>query len=55
MVADDRIGTPEFSDALLGLIDNPERREAMRASAKGLAQDQAASALADEVERAAAR
>ena len=53
MVADDAIGTPAFSDTLLSLVDNAGRRDAMRSAARGLAQDQAASALADEVERAA--
>ena len=53
MVSDDAIGTAEFSDTLLGLVDDPARREAMRAAARGLAQDQAASALADQVEKAA--
>lgn len=53
MVADDRIGTPEFADTLLGLVDDASRRDQMRAAARGLAQDQAASMLADQVERAA--
>ena len=55
MVADDKIGTPEFSETLLGLIDDPTRREAMRDAARGLGQDQAAAVLADCVEEAAGK
>ncbi len=54
LVADDDIDTPTFSRELLLLIDEPERRDAMRASAKGLAQDQAAAVLADQVEQCCA-
>ena len=50
MVADDDIDTPAFSGTLLALVDDAQRREEMRARAQGLAQDQAARVLADEVE-----
>ena len=53
MLADDRIDTPEFSHELLSLVDDGARRAAMRAAARGLGQDRAASALADQVESAA--
>lgn len=53
MVADDAIDTPAFAQELLRLVDNTDDREQMRARARGLAQDQAAGVLADEVERAA--
>ncbi len=53
LVPDARIGEPEFSQALLGLLDDPDRRSAMRASAKGLGQDRAAVLLAEQVEIAA--
>lgn len=52
MLSDDRIDTPEFPYALLSLVDDPVRRTTMRMAAEGLGQAQAASALADEVERA---
>lgn len=55
MVPDADIDTPRFSDELLGLVDDAGRRADMRRAAQGLAQDQAASALADQVERAAGR
>jgi UDP-N-acetylglucosamine--N-acetylmuramyl-(pentapeptide) pyrophosphoryl-undecaprenol N-acetylglucosamine transferase len=55
MVADDEIDTPRFREGLLSLVDDASRREEMRQAAKGLAQDQAASALAEQVERAAGR
>ena len=48
------IDAPVFSEQLLSLVDDPERRAAMRAAARGLGQDRAASALADQVESAAA-
>lgn len=50
ILADDRIDTPAFSHELLSLVDDGARREAMRAAARGLGQDRAASALADQVE-----
>ncbi|MDP9860015.1 UDP-N-acetylglucosamine--N-acetylmuramyl-(pentapeptide) pyrophosphoryl-undecaprenol N-acetylglucosamine transferase [Olsenella profusa DSM 13989] len=53
MLADDRIDTPAFSHELLSLVDDGARREAMRVAARGLGQDRAASALADQVESAA--
>ena len=54
LVADGDIDAPVFSEQLLSLVDDPERRAAMRAAARGLGQDRAASALADQVESAAA-
>jgi len=54
LVADGDIDTPAFSEQLIALVDEPERRAAMRAAARGLAQDRAASALADQVESVAA-
>ena len=53
LVADAAIDTPEFSDELLGLLDDPSRREGMRKAALALAQSRAAAALADQVEAAA--
>lgn len=54
LVADDAIDTPLFAETVLGLLDDPERRSSMRAAAAALGQSRAASALADEVEAAAA-
>lgn len=54
LLPDEKINTPEFEDDLLGLVDDPARRQAMRDAARGLAQDKAALALADQVESAAA-
>ncbi|MGO5211736.1 undecaprenyldiphospho-muramoylpentapeptide beta-N-acetylglucosaminyltransferase [Parafannyhessea sp. LCP21S3_E6] len=54
LLPDEKIDTPEFEDDLLGLVDDPTRRQAMRDAARGLAQDKAALALADQVESAAA-
>lgn len=54
LIPDEKIDTPEFEDDLLGLVDDPARRQAMRDAARGLAQDKAALALADQVESAAA-
>lgn len=54
LLPDEKIDTPEFEDDLLGLVDDPPRRQAMRDAARGLAQDKAALALADQVESAAA-
>lgn len=54
LVADDRIDTPEFPEALLGLLDDPARRAAMREAASGLGATDAAAQLADQVEAAAA-
>ena len=55
LFADDTIDGDEFARDLLDLVGNGERREHMRACARGLGQDQAAAKLADVVERAAAR
>lgn len=54
LLPDEKIDTPEFEDDFLGLVDDPARRQAMRDAARGLAQDKAALALADQVESAAA-
>lgn len=54
LLPDEKIDAPEFEGDLLGLIDDPARRQAMRDAARGLAQDKAALALADQVESAAA-
>ena len=54
LVPDDKIDEPLFSEELLGLLDDPARRAAMRDAARGLGGSDAAAALADEVERAAA-
>ena len=51
LLPDEKIDTSEFEDDLLGLVDDPARRQAMRDAARGLAQDKAALALADQVER----
>lgn len=53
MVRDDDIDTPAFGEAVLGTVDDGERRAEMRRCAQGLAQDQAAVVLADQVLRAA--
>lgn len=53
MLADDAIDTAAFAQELLSLVDDAARRDEMRACARGLAQDQAASVLADQVEAAA--
>ena len=53
LFADDDIDGDAFPAELLGLIDDGDRRSAMRSAARGLAQDKAASALADQVESAA--
>lgn len=54
LLPDEKIDAPEFEDDLLGLVDDPARRQAMRDAARSLAQDKAALALADQVESAAA-
>ena len=54
LLPDEKIDTSEFEDDLLGLVDDPARRQAMRDAARGLAQDKAALALSDQVESAAA-
>ena len=53
LVADEQIDTPAFRERLLALLDDPDRRARMRSSAKGLGQERAASALADQVESVA--
>ncbi len=50
---DDRIGTDEFTDDLLGLVADADRRRAMHEAALTLGAGDAASALADQVEAAA--
>lgn len=52
LVPDDQLDEPLFKDTLLGLVDSAQDRDEMRRIAKGLAQDKAASALADQVEAA---
>ena len=54
LLPDERIDTPEFEHDLLGLLDDPERLAGMRGAARDLGIDKAASALADQVESAAA-
>lgn len=54
LVVDDAIDSGELSGAIDGLLDDSDRRDAMRSAAQGLAQDQAASVLADQTEKAAA-
>ena len=54
LLPDEKIDTSEFEDDLLGLVDDPARRQAMRDAARGLAQDKAALALAARGESAAA-
>lgn len=53
LLADARLDEPVFAEMLLGLVDDAGRRAEMRERARGLGQASAASALADEVERAA--
>ena len=55
LVPDAQIDEAVFSSELLGLLDEPARRDAMREAALGLGQSRAAAALADEVEAAAGR
>ena len=55
LVPDARMDGPEFAETLLGLVDDPARRSAMREATLGLGQSRAAAALADQVEAAAAR
>ena len=50
LLADDKIDEPVFAQELLGLVDDPARRERMRECARGLGQARAAAALADQVE-----
>lgn len=53
LVTDAQIDEPVFSQKLLGLVDDSDRRAAMRAAAAGLEQAGAAAALADQVEKVA--
>lgn len=53
LVPDDTLDDPAFPEALLGLLDDPQRRAAMRGAALALGQSRAAEALADRVEAAA--
>ena len=53
LVRDDELAEPVFARTLLGLVDDAGARAAMRGAAAGLGGGGAASALADEVERAA--
>ncbi len=50
MFADADIDGDAFADEVCGLLASPERRAAMRAAARDLAQDQAAARLADAIE-----
>lgn len=52
MFPDSELEGEAFSRELLSLIDDAGRRQAMRDAARGLGQERAAAALADEVERA---
>lgn len=52
LVADSELDSPGFAAELLGLLDDEGAREGMREAARGLAQDRAAAALADQVESA---
>ena len=54
LFADDEVATPVFGEKLLELLEHADERQAMREAAAGLAQDQAAAKLADELERVAA-
>ncbi len=53
LVPDDALDGQEFDKALLEMVDDATLRDKIRAAAKSLKQDQAASALADQVEAAA--
>ena len=53
LVPDDRLDGAEFSDALLGLLADADRRARMRAAAESLGQAGAAARLADAVESVA--
>ena len=50
LVSDDKLDESGFSELVLGLVDDEGRREAMRSSARALAQHLAAKNLADQVE-----
>ena len=53
LFTDDEVKGEAFGEKLLELVQNEGERAAMRAAAAGLAQDQAASKLADELEKVA--
>ena len=53
LFADDEVSGDRFASELLDLVSSPARRAAMHAAASGLAQDKAASKLADQLEAAA--
>lgn len=55
LFADDTIDDEKFAGELLALLKDSSRRDAMRAAARELGQANAASRLADEVERVARR
>ena len=55
LVPDDELETPSFRDNVLALVDDVDKRDAMRACARSLAQDKAASALAASAERSKER
>ena len=54
LVPDDEVGGGSFSHEVLSLVDDAAERGRMREAARGLAQDRAALALADQVEAAVA-
>lgn len=51
LVTDDELAGPRFGEVVLGLVDDPGRLAAMGAAARALAQDRAASQLADQTEK----
>ncbi|MCH3968513.1 MAG: UDP-N-acetylglucosamine--N-acetylmuramyl-(pentapeptide) pyrophosphoryl-undecaprenol N-acetylglucosamine transferase [Atopobiaceae bacterium] len=53
LVPDKDLDSKAFSEQLLSLLDDPDRRARMRLDAHGLAQDKAASSLADQTEAVA--
>ena len=52
-IPDDEIDGEGFANELFSLVDDTERREAMRAAAQGLGQERSAALVADRVEEAA--
>ena len=55
LFGDEEVSGEAFASELLRLVSSASARDAMRASAQGLAQDRAACALADELEKVAGR
>ncbi len=53
LMTDGQVATPAFDETLLSLLGDASRRDAMRASARGLTRTSAAAALADQVESVA--